>query len=147
MTTKRRTQWEKRVTWGEALQIRAVNSPGGLKRQVLKIQHAAGPGIGSRNTFAKLFALDAPPSAAVDPDAALRARLLISALGLDLAEWGVDTIELPPIYDQDRVMALVGADPQAPGGDNTDRSDGIRRLAHMGRDLPEGDVLDGVRAS
>jgi hypothetical protein len=100
-------KWEHAYPWGRALKLEAIDAPGGLKGQVDKIRDAVGDSIGTRNTFAKLFDLTAPPS---DRGDALRARLLVEALGLDLVEWGVDRVPFPPAFDPDRVPVLVARD-------------------------------------
>jgi hypothetical protein len=148
---KKTQHWERSYLWGRALKIEAIDAPGGLKRQVDRIRDAVGPTIGTRNTFANLFDRTDPPSQDRDPIEALRARLLVDAIGLDPAEWGVETVELPGAIDPERVLSLVGAsDPGEPGGDSPESSESgatMRGLSHSVADLPVGDVYREKRAS
>lgn len=122
------TRWERVHTWGPSLKLEAIARPGGVHQQVQRIRTACGVTIGSRNTFAKLFELDAPPDPSTDPVDAIRARLLVEAIGLEPEEWGVGDVVLPPGYDTHRVLELVGGGggaerPTVPGGDHAGGDD------------------------
>jgi len=80
-------------TWGERLKLDTEHA-GGLNPLVKLIDERVGP-IGTRNTYAKLFELDGPPS---DAKFRVRAALVISALGDDVSDWGIDPSDLPPLY-------------------------------------------------
>ncbi len=106
--SKQTAHWERSYLWGRALKIEAIDAEGGLNRQVERIRSAVGATIGSRNTFAKLFTLTDPPDPNRDPIDALRARLLVEAIGLEPSEWGVADVPLPAAFDPERVLVLVG---------------------------------------
>ncbi len=101
-----KTEFKRTYNWGTSLRIEVMDA-GGLKSTVDRIQHAVGSMIGSRNTFAKLFTLDAPPSPEFENMDALRARLLVEACGLHPEEWAVDEVELPPSFDLEKFREQV----------------------------------------
>ena len=80
------------VTWGPAIYAEIRTYKGGLKRIVQIALDEVGPTVGVRATFAKLFDLDAPPSAPADR---LRAWIVITALGEDPEDWGLSTDDIP----------------------------------------------------
>jgi hypothetical protein len=103
MSTQQR-KFVRQVGWGEALYLEvALRSPG--LRTVVEdaIIPAVGKNVGSRNTFAKLFDLDAAPSGTDG----FRAWLLLTALGQDPAAWDIDDDIVPPAYEVSRLRGLV----------------------------------------
>lgn len=78
--------------WGESLRLEAAMSDGGLKAATDRIAANMGRAYGTRNTFATLFDLDEPPEAPLQRE---RAYLLIIALGLDPADWGMGDFTQP----------------------------------------------------
>ncbi len=93
----------RRVTWGQALRIQ-VHDAGGLKPATERIRRVVGDWPGSRNTFAKLFTSTAPPKEGAD---ALRAWLLLCAVGETPEEWGVSDAKLPTGFDTKEVCDLL----------------------------------------
>jgi hypothetical protein len=87
----------RQVTWGEALVVELFKTDGGLKAAVNHIANLMGKTIGTRNTFAKLTRADDPAELA-DKDL-WRAWLLLTALGHDPIEWGIDPSVVPGYID------------------------------------------------
>jgi hypothetical protein len=78
--------------WGESLRLEAAMADGGLSSATDRIHASLGATIGSRNTFAALFALDEPPT---DTRRCERAYVLLTALGQDPADWGLGDFQPP----------------------------------------------------
>jgi hypothetical protein len=85
------TQYPSNVTWGEALKLRVGNR---LAPRVRHIQTVVGQEYGSRNTYGKLFKVEAP-EALTDEGDRVRAWLLLAATGGEPNEWGVPDTVLP----------------------------------------------------
>lgn len=85
---------ERTVTWGEGLQVKAINNrPGGLKAIVAEIQEVAGVTIGSRQSFRDLFAFRDP--ADLNPRQRQRAAYLLLAMDEKLEDWGLSEADIP----------------------------------------------------
>lgn len=89
----------KQVAWGDGLVV-ALHHAGGLRKTVDHIRALMGDTIGTRNTFAKLLRETDPADIDNDRDR-WRAWLLLSALGLDPAEWGISDNVPAPDYITD----------------------------------------------
>jgi len=89
------------VTWGDALLVVAVKSPGGLNQTVQRIRKAVGPNIGTRNSFAKLYRVDNPAELA--PVDLWRAWLLLTAVEERPEDWGISPEIVPPAIDGERL--------------------------------------------
>lgn len=105
------------VTWGEGLVVEIFKTPGGLKPVVDALIGELGPQIGVRNTFSKLFKVEDP--AALDPKDRWRAWLLLTAIGHDPSDWGIDESAVPPAIDVrylksrlERVVRRQGLEPR-----------------------------------
>lgn len=107
MHHKPTTEYGHHVTWGDHLRL-IVEKGGGLKRHVARIQAEAGPiPIGSRNTFAKLFALTCPPTNSTDR---FRAWALLISLDVDPEPWALGDVEMPHALNVEALKA--GLDPK-----------------------------------
>ena len=84
------------VTWGEALVVEMFKTPGGLKAAVDHITAVVGRTAGTRNTFAKLLRADDPSD--LNSTDRWRAWLLLTAVGHNPDEWGLDSAEVVPGY-------------------------------------------------
>ncbi len=95
------------VTWGEGLMVE-TSKHGGLRHIVDNITAQMGD-QGTRNTFGKLLACQDP--ATLKPRDKWRAWILLSAMDLDPAEWGIYADAIPPHIDgallRDRLVAAV----------------------------------------
>ncbi len=89
------------VTWGDAIVVAAFRAPRGLNGAVESIHRELGPGIGSRNTFAKYQRVDSPDD--LRPKDLFRVWLLLVALDVDPARWGIDDEVVPGGYDLGRL--------------------------------------------
>lgn len=90
------------VTWGDALVVQVFRADGGLKSAVDKIRAYVGSAIGTRNTFAKLLRVKDPSE--LNETDLFRAWLLITALGADTSEFGIEDSEaVPRAYDVERL--------------------------------------------
>lgn len=98
------TKFKRVANWGEALVLEVhFNSPG-LNPVVEAIRAALGTGIGSRNTFAKLYDCEQPPEGEQER---FRAWLVLTALGQDPNDWLIGDDCVPPANDVERLRALV----------------------------------------
>lgn len=107
MSTQQR-KFQKKVGWGEALYLEVHFRSPGLRQLTDAIRTAVGTHIGTRNTFAKLFEMDEPPTE-TDPKDRFRAWLVITALGSDPAEWGIGDDAVPPSTDKIVLRDLVNS--------------------------------------
>lgn len=87
----------RQVTWGQALRVELVEVDGGLKAATDVIKRELGELIGTRNTFAKLLRVDDP--AELGEADQWRAWLLLTAIGLEPADWGVAATAVPKYVD------------------------------------------------
>ncbi|SBS73914.1 hypothetical protein MHPYR_180119 [uncultured Mycobacterium sp.] len=87
----------RQVTWGEALVVELFKTSGGLKVAVDRITGLMGKTVGTRNTFAKLTRVDDPVD--LNDKDLWRAWLLLTALGHDPIEWGIDDSAVPDFID------------------------------------------------
>jgi hypothetical protein len=85
------TQYPSNVTWGQALKLRVGNR---LAPRVRHIQTVVGQEYGSRNTYGKLFKVEAP-EALTDEGDRVRAWLLVAATGAEPNDWGIPDDVLP----------------------------------------------------
>lgn len=95
------------VTWGQALQVRVINTPGGLRGAVDQIHSVVGSYVGTRTTFMKIMQVDDPTELGARD--AWRAWLLLTALGLNPAEWGITGAVAPPMIDPGLVAQALCA--------------------------------------
>lgn len=95
------------VTWGGGLVVETFGVAGGLRRIVDVIRQEVGPHIGVRNTFAKLYNVTDPDL--LDERDQFRAWLLLSALGQDATEWGIDLTVVPRSVDASALRARLAA--------------------------------------
>lgn len=84
-------------SWGKALDDELRAQQGGLKRVVDAIVAELGAAAGSRNTFAKLRAIES--AAELSGRDAWRAWLMIATLDQDPSEWGIAEGVVPPAID------------------------------------------------
>lgn len=92
------------VTWGDALLAKTVkHDPRGLARAVDSIHGVIGKQIGVRNSFSKLYAIE--DTADMRHNDQWRAWLLLTAIGEDPEEWGIDASVVPSIHS-DRLDTL-----------------------------------------
>jgi hypothetical protein len=96
---------ETHLTWGDALVLKVHRTRHGMKPCVAAIQEAVGPWIGSRTTFAKLYDVDRPDD--LDASEAFRAWLLLTALGEDPAEWGIQESAVPRGFVAEQLRAVL----------------------------------------
>lgn len=96
--------WQRVTGWGEALTLEIGHGPG-LSPLVRVCNDAAGD-QGVRNTYAKLYTYETPPTTD-DPKDYFRAWLILTALGQDPAAWGIDDDAVPPGYEINRLRDLV----------------------------------------
>lgn len=127
-----RPEFARSYSWGLSLKLE-TQTGGGLKAAVDRIHGAMSDMIGSRSTFTKLFALDAPPAS--DTTEALRALVLVEALGLDPQEWGVANVEMPPAINVVALRERLQSPPQLPGGDKNGPGTATSRYARRGPPL------------
>ncbi len=83
----------RQVTWGDALLLEIKKSRGGLKAAHDSIVKLSGSHLGTRNTYAKLCEVRSPED--MDEQEALRAWLLLVALGLEPGDWNVPDTAVP----------------------------------------------------
>jgi len=88
------------VPWGVALRHLVDQQPGGLKRLSEAIAEEVGPELGSRNSYRELFM--ASSTEMLNPTQQRRAWYLLSACGVDPAEWGVSDEVLSPLHYRSR---------------------------------------------
>ncbi len=103
MATAKKFQ-KKQVGFGEALVLEVHFRSSGLKPLTDAIRAAVGTHIGTRNTFAKLYEMDEPPTEARDR---FRAWLVLTALGQDPNKWGIGDDAVPPATDKETLRDLV----------------------------------------
>lgn len=96
------------VSWGDGLVVEAFKCPGGLKAAVDVIARAVGVGVGTRNTFAKLFKVDTPEL--LDERDSWRAWLLLTTFGQDPSDWGISDDVVPSAFDPTRLRRRLVAD-------------------------------------
>jgi hypothetical protein len=107
MSTQQHPRYQRRtIGWGEALILEIHFSPG-LSPLVRTINSAAGD-QGVRNTFARLYDYEEPPTSD-DPRDYFRAWLVLTALGQDPAAWGIGDDAVADGYDLDKLRELVTA--------------------------------------
>lgn len=111
MTARTRT-----VSWGEGIVVAAFRYGGGLKVAVDQIQAFMGSHIGTRNTFAKLLRVDDP--ATLNTKDQLRAWLLLTTLGENPEEWGINDGVVPRSVDLDVARLVLGTTEPRPAEPN-----------------------------
>jgi hypothetical protein len=84
----------RQVTWGKGLKVEVDDVHGGLKATVGAIASEFGDMLGTRNTFAKLFAVENP--AELKEKDRYRAWVLLTTIGQDPADWGIGDDCVPP---------------------------------------------------
>lgn len=115
------------VPWGRALADLASHRPGGFKHLIDRIVRSGiGADLGTRNTYATLFDMTAPPKSGKD---LARAYVLVLAAGARPADWLLSPGGLPALYGTEkRLRSLLAA-----GGDAPSRAKGASLiLASLG---------------
>lgn len=92
------------VVWGEALAGKARKVRGGMNAIAEAARMVAGPTVGGRSTFAKLYEMSGPP----DEDAwRFRAWLVLAALDETPEEWGISDADVPNGFSPKRLREQV----------------------------------------
>lgn len=96
----------KTVSWGEALIVQMHYTDGGLNKAISAIHSVVGARlVGTRNTFARLYRVTDP--AAMKPIERFRAWLLLTALGVDPASWGIDDADVFQPFDAQELRSRL----------------------------------------
>ena len=99
------------VTWGDELVVATFHTEGGLLNAVRRIHAAVGDEIGLNNAFKALFFATDP--AELNERQQRRAWLLLTAYGLDPADWGITDDVLPLAWNISAVREQISLDPAA----------------------------------